>query len=105
MLDANIRNLKKGSKFFAKAYSVDRQGKLYNLGLRKGDLVFCHMLTSDKDKPLVDLTIGDKILTVSSKTEKYYTRLTYEGNQNLSDFICEESRFKAFEINKKMDGK
>lgn len=103
MFDANMRGLPKGKKFFAKADSVDRLGKLYALGLRKGELVLCHMLNSDNENPLVDLTINGKTISVSDESEKYYTRLVYEGNQDLSDFICDESKFKAFEINEKME--
>tara|TARA_R110000822_G_scaffold254332_3_gene380630 strand:+ start:1766 stop:2017 length:252 start_codon:yes stop_codon:yes gene_type:complete len=83
MFDEKIRHSPKGHKFFAKAKSVDRQGKLYALGLRKGDIVLCHMLNSNSKNPLVDVTIGSKILTISNETEYYYTCLAYEGKENV----------------------
>tara|TARA_R110002153_G_scaffold173631_3_gene326443 strand:+ start:12119 stop:12370 length:252 start_codon:yes stop_codon:yes gene_type:complete len=83
MLDETMRHQPKGHKFFAKANSVDRQGKLYALGLRKGDLVLCHMLNSNNENPLVDVTIGGKTLTISDKTEYYYTWLVYKGEESV----------------------
>lgn len=83
MFDSKIKNIPKGHKFFAKANSVDRQGKLYALGLRKGDVVLCHMLNSNNENPLVDVNINDKVLTISDKTEYYYTWLVYEEDENV----------------------
>ena len=78
VLDKIIRQQPKGARFLASAHSVDRIGRLYSMGLRKGDLVKCHMLNNFAGEYLVDVEVFDKTLSVSNDTEKYYTRLAYE---------------------------
>jgi len=94
MFDANMRYLPKGYRFFAEVHSVDEQGALFSYGLRRGDVVMCHMLNRNHKDPLVDVTINRKVFTVSGRRIKDW--IVYAGNINAeTDFIHDRVRDKA----------
>lgn len=92
MFDANMRHLPKGTKFFAKChYYQDNE-----LGLKKGDVYLCEMLTQCNENPFIIVRLDSGIWhSLTNETDFYDKLFTYEGNIDLTDFISDESKQKA----------
>ena len=98
MFDANMRYIPKGKRFFAEVSSIAENGSLYGLGLRQGDVVFCHMLNQTPDNPMVDMLIGGRKITVSD-IGCGYDWIVYAGNADgKSDFIDDKVKAKANQV-------
>lgn len=101
MFDANMRYIKKGKKFFAEILAIDETGKLYNLGLRQGDAVMCHMLNEGNINPMVDMLINGRRVVVASDQGDFdwIEWIVYAGNADgKTDFICDKVKAKANHI-------
>lgn len=99
MFDANMRYIPKGVRFFAEVHSVKGNGNAYNLGLRRGDVVMCHMLNNSHKNPCVDITINGTVTTLSSCGTGLGTWIVYAGNiDGKSDFIRSSVKDKANKV-------
>lgn len=93
MFDANMRYLPKGKRFFAKVHSCGEGSKWYEFGIRRDDILICHMLNSGNDRPLVDVIVNGKTVTISDKfNSKAFCWMVYEGCLNGNGFINDESK-------------
>ena len=99
MFDANMRYLDKGRTFFAKVHYCSNC-RLYDLGIRGGDILLCEMMTQSEDNPEVKITLDTVDVVVESNEEYAESWLVYEGRTDGSGFIDSQSREKA----KKMIG-
>jgi len=96
MFDANMRHISKGKRFFAEVHSTDQYGDLYSIGLRRGDVVFCHMLNKTNKNPMVDILINGRKVTVSCRGSGVLNWFVYAGNANgKTGFICDKVKSKA----------
>ena len=91
-------HLPKGKLFFAKVYSCGEESKWYNFGIRKNQMLLCHMLSSTSEDPLVDVLINGKPVTISGEYSNDWCWMVYEGNKDLTGFICRDSIAEAKKI-------
>lgn len=89
--DANARYLAKGRRFFAEVHEADPRLRL--LGVKAGDVLACHMLNSTHNDCLIDVYVGDKVVTLSGYGDNSF--LEYAGNINGNDFICDKVKARA----------
>lgn len=89
MFDANMRYLPKGTKFFAKVYSVDEESHLYDKGLRNNDLVYCEMLSENGNiaEAVVMMDIYGEMHEVREEDSFEDSWLVYAGKADGTDFI------------------
>ena len=98
MFDANMRYLPKGLEFFAEAWSIDKEGKLHELGYKDGDLILCKMMSKGHINPAI-MVDG---IQVTNNEGFYDTTLIYTGCADGSGFIDDTVRNKALQV---LDGK
>jgi hypothetical protein len=114
MFDANLRGLPKRMKFFAKVHHMNKHNPLYELGVRRGDILYCKLLVKSGDfSHTVSIHIptegGKHIVTLTSDIHKdSYARFTsafivYEGNEDFTGFIDDESKAKAKQLMEELD--
>ena len=94
MFDANMRYLPKGLEFFAEAWSIDKGGKLHELGYRSGDLILCKMMSKGHMNPAI---MVDSV-QITNNEGFYDTTLIYTGRVDGTGFIEDELKFKALKI-------
>ena len=94
-----MRYIPKGKRFFAEVHSIDEDGKLYGLGLRREDVVMCHMLNDTHKNPMVDISVNGITTTASARGTGYKTWIAYAGNADgKSDFIDDKVKAKANQV-------
>lgn len=98
MFDANLRGLPKGREFFAKVHWCEEGCSLYQVGMRKGDLFRCKMLSDCEEDPEVVFYFGNGVFETSDSKSGKNSFLIYEGNIDGTGFIDEESRVKAMKM-------
>lgn len=91
MFDANLRHLKKGSKYFAKVHSCHK-GSLFDAGVKYGDILQCEMLSDSHQNPLVKIKVSKGYIKVRHNEDFYDWGVVYEGQLDGTDFINEESK-------------
>lgn len=96
MFDANLRYQQKGDDGFCEVWSMKENTKLYNLGIRKRDVLYYKMLSIGHRNPRVKLyTSENKSITVRSWDSEYGSRnldfwIVYSGDTDLTGFFPEE---------------
>lgn len=92
MMDANMRHLPAGTKFFASVLSCMRGTTLYEAGVRKGDLLRCTMVSEGSEDPEVTyiLRSGEMLSSIEEKT--FDNWLVYEGCIDGTGFISSHHR-------------
>ena len=97
MFDANMRHLKKGTKFFADVWNVSK--RMQDKGIKNKDVIFCTMLDDCDEKPTVSVMLDQKSFIVTYEEDFYDKWLVYAGyiddEGELHDFINKESKNKA----------
>ena len=94
MFDANMRYLPKGLEFFAEAWSIDKKGKLHELGYKDGDLILCKMMSKGHINPAI-MVDG---IQITNNEGFYDTTLIYTGCADGTGFIDDKLKFKALKI-------
>ena len=96
MFDANLRYHEKGDDGFCEVYSVKENTKLWEMGVRKGDVLYFKMLSIGSQNPRVKLitSAGDTV-TIRSWDSEYDSRhldfwIVYSGNTDLTGFLPQE---------------
>lgn len=95
MFDANMAHQPRGARFFAEVNIVSY--RLACFGIRRGDVVLCHMLNDGHDNPCVDVHVGGKIKTISAQSESLEYLLTYTGEIDGTGFIGDTLKQKAMD--------
>ena len=97
--DANMRNLPKGKLFFAEVYSCIKGSDLYEYDIRKGDLLYCEMMSHCSEDPVVCIKTdySGNIMTWDSK-DTDLVWLVYTGNVDGTGFICDSTRDNAMQL-------
>ena len=100
MMDANLRYLPKGRKFFAEVCQCDEDSELYEFGARQGDIILCEMLDEGNEDPDVRVVIGphEDRLTICDSEDFDKVWLVYEGNQDGTGFLSDKRRDKAMAL-------
>jgi hypothetical protein len=91
MFDANIRHLPKGKIFFAKVHYC-LGTKLYDVGVRVGDIIKCEMLSNSTENPSVKFYLGNSTFETTHDAEFEGCLVVYEGNIDGTGFIDEKSK-------------
>ena len=86
------------SDFFSKVYGVKPESPLYGLGVKKEDVVLCEMLSHCHDEPVVRFFCPLGVVDVKNESLQLHTHAVYEGNEDLTGFICAESKSKAASV-------
>lgn len=92
MFDANMRHLKKGKLFFTKVHSCSEGCEAYDNGVRSGMIIACKMLSDEHENPAVMFSFDGKDIELDHKNGLIDSWFVYEGNQDGTGFICDESR-------------
>lgn len=100
MFDANLRYQQKGEDGFCEVWNVKEETPLWNIGVRKGDVLYYKMLSIGHDNPRVKLTTsGGKTLTTRSWPDGYDSKnfdflIVYSGETDLTGFLDQEEHVK-----------
>jgi len=100
MFDANLRYHEKGDDGFCEVYNVEEGTKLWDLGVRKEDVLYFKMLSIDSENPRVKLITQDgTTITIRSWDSEYDSRnldfwIVYSGNTDLTDFLEQEEHIR-----------
>ena len=98
MFDDNMRYLPKNFEFFCKVHSCTEDSEMFDLGVRRGDLILCKMLSYETKDPdvLFKLASGDFI--TSHRKQNHGVWIAYEGGVTGGGFIDKKSRDEALSI-------
>ena len=94
MFDANMRHLPKGKRFFAKICGLKEGHPVRYIGINS-NLVLCEMLSDEHENPTVRFYGSKCNVDVSDSESGIGSWLAYEGNEDLTGFICNESKAMA----------
>lgn len=100
MFDANLRYHEKGDDGFCEVYDVKEGTKLWDMGVRKGDVLYFKMLSIDSKNPRVKLLTQDgSTITMRSWDSEYDPRhldfwIVYSGNTDLTGFLKQEGHIR-----------
>ncbi len=86
-----MRHLPKGKKFYAKMCGVRDQHPVRDLEL-SSRLILCEMLTEGSENPTVRFYGKSSSVDVTDEESGVGSWFVYEGNEDGSGFISEESK-------------
>ena len=95
MFDANMRYLPKGKKFFCKLHSLTKESPLAQYGAQRGNVILCEMLDKTAKHPRVKFIFPKGEVVMQPVYRKVHTWAVYEGNEDLTGFIDDNSKKEA----------
>lgn len=95
-MDANMRYLSKGKKYFAEVWTCGRGNKLYDFGVRPGDIIAFKMLSKGHTNPAILVLRDDgQTLQITNNEIFYDPWLVFTGCWDGTSFINNEDGTKA----------